>query len=132
MPKKRPPKQKSSTRFGSWLRFDAEYVCPLSRGYFFFFDLRLACARSDPATDRTSLLLLVRRSFEALEASRLLVVIALSLVNAQQPGSTLLIPPGHHAVLNGNPQSKSLGTDAPILPDLALHGFQDFRVHFGW
>jgi len=39
--------------------------------YFFF--LRLACAKSDPATDLTALLLLVRSSFEALEASFLLV-----------------------------------------------------------
>lgn len=39
--------------------------------YFLF--LRLVCAKSDPATDLTALLLLVRSSFEALEASFLLV-----------------------------------------------------------
>jgi hypothetical protein len=43
---------------------------------FFGLGLCLACARSDPATDRTVALLLVRRSFEALDASRFDVVIS--------------------------------------------------------
>jgi hypothetical protein len=41
----------------------------------FGFGLCLACARSDPATDRTFALLLDRRSFEAFVASRFDVVI---------------------------------------------------------
>lgn len=46
------------------------------RDYFFFLvRLRLACLRSDAATERTFLLLLVRMSFDALLASRGEVVI---------------------------------------------------------
>jgi hypothetical protein len=41
----------------------------------FDFGFRFAWDRSDPATDRTVALLLVRRSFEALDASLLDVVI---------------------------------------------------------
>lgn len=55
----------------------------VSSSYFFFF--RLACARSEPATDLTILLLLVRSNFEALDASFLLVAML---------GSSCLSPRG--------------------------------------
>jgi hypothetical protein len=51
---------------------------PTRPGYFFLVDFLFACARSDPATDRTVLLLLVRNNFDALLASFFDVVIGLA------------------------------------------------------
>lgn len=51
-------------------------IAAIQTRFAYFFFLRLACAKSDPAIDLTALLLLVRSSFEALEASFLLVAMA--------------------------------------------------------
>ena len=47
------------------------------QGYFFLVDFFFACARSDPVTERTVLLLLIGNNFDALLASFLDVVICL-------------------------------------------------------